>query len=140
MPPGRRTIRRARTTVRRACSISLLAMLLFVPACKATVTWVVRGHGFGHGVGMSQYGAYGFATHGKGYGFILAHYYSGTTLGQLGGPRVARVLVDISSDDVGFSGATSACGRTLDPGRGYQAHRAGSTVKLRNTAGRPLAD
>ncbi len=139
MPPDRRTIHRA-VTVRRACAISLLAMLLFVPACKATVNWVVRGHGFGHGVGMSQYGAYGFATHGKGYRFILAHYYSGTTLGQLGGPRVVRVLVDISGGDVSFSGATSACGRVLDPARGYRAHRAGSTVKLRNTAGRPLAD
>lgn len=89
---------------------------------------------------MSQYGAYGFAKHGKGYRFILAHYYSGTSLGQLPGPQVVRVLVDISSGDLGFSGATGACGRTLDPSRSYEAHRVGSTVKLRNSAGRPLAD
>jgi stage II sporulation protein D len=127
-------------TVRRAFLVSLLAMLFLAPACKASVTWIVRGHGFGHGVGMSQYGAYGFASHGKDYRFILAHYYSGTTLGQLSGPQIVRVLLAISSGDIGFRGATSACGRTLEPGRGYAAHRAGSIVKLRNAAGRPLAD
>ena len=33
---------------------------------QAKVTWVVKGGGFGHGVGLSQYGAYGYAKHGKG--------------------------------------------------------------------------
>ena len=32
---------------------------------------VVRGAGFGHGIGMSQYGAYGFAQKGVGYERIL---------------------------------------------------------------------
>ena len=45
---------------------------------------------------MSAYGAYGFAEHGKGYRFILAHYYSGTTIGTIsraaGGPGPARHL------------------------------------------------
>jgi stage II sporulation protein D len=117
---------------------TLLFLLLASPA-SASVSWVVEGHGFGHGVGMSQYGAYGYAKHGKGYRFILGHYYSGTSLGQLAAPRVVRVLLDISPEDVGFSGATSACGRALDPNRSYEAHRAGTSVKLRNAAGRPLA-
>jgi stage II sporulation protein D len=34
--------------------------------------------GFGHGVGMSQYGANVFAKGGMGYMEILAHYYPGT--------------------------------------------------------------
>jgi stage II sporulation protein D len=50
------------------------------------------------------------------------------------------VLVDVSSGDIGFSGATSACGKALAAGRSYEAHRAGSRVKLRSSAGRPLAD
>ena len=81
----------------------LLALgLLFAPAtARAGVTWVVNGHGFGHGVGMSQYGAYGYATHGFGYRAILAHYYTGTTIGTIGGPRVVRVLVGIDRGDVG---------------------------------------
>jgi stage II sporulation protein D len=103
------------------------------------VSWIVHGRGFGHGVGMSAYGAYGYANHGKGYKFILAHYYRGTTLGTLDKPRVVRVLLGSASDDVGFSGATSACGERLDPARNYEAHRLGRTVVLRSSAGKPLA-
>jgi len=39
--------------------------------------------GYGHGVGMSQYGANGMAKAGKGYAEILNHYYRGITLGRL---------------------------------------------------------
>jgi stage II sporulation protein D len=116
------------------------AVLALAPAASASVSWVVRGHGFGHGVGVSQYGAYGYALHGKGYRFILAHYYQGTRIGQVEGPRIVRVLLDISPGDVGFSGATSACGRALDPARTYEAHRDGDGVKLRDSAGAALAD
>jgi stage II sporulation protein D len=50
------------------------------------------------------------------------------------------VLLEISSGDVGFSAATSACGQRLDPQRSYEAHRVGGSVKLRSSAGKPLAD
>src|SRR3954452_16006982 len=43
--------------------------------------FLFSGHGWGHGVGMSQYGAYGYAQHGSTYQQILAHYYPGTSLG-----------------------------------------------------------
>jgi stage II sporulation protein D len=129
----------ARRTLLRAVLAATLAALALAPAAGASVSWLVRGHGFGHGVGMSQYGAYGYAEHGKGYRFILAHYYSGTTLGQVTNTRIVRVLLDISGSDVGFSGATSACGQALDPARSYEAHRDGSGVKLRSSAGQPLA-
>ncbi len=117
----------------------LLLCLFLAPSARASVTWIVHGHGFGHGVGMSQYGAYGYAKHGKGYRFILAHYYRGTAIGHLTGPQVVRVLVDVSGGDIGFSGATSACDKALDPARSYDAHRVGSGVRLRSSAGRPLA-
>ena len=39
------------------------------------------GRGWGHGVGMSQYGARGRALAGQTATEILAHYYAGTTLG-----------------------------------------------------------
>lgn len=39
--------------------------------------------GFGHGVGMSQYGAAVMAEQGAGFAEILAHYYPGTTLARL---------------------------------------------------------
>src|SRR6476661_7896568 len=95
-----------------------------VPAsAAASVNWVVHGHGFGHGVGLSAYGAYGYALHGKGYKFILGHYYPGTSLGQLTGPNVVRVLLSSTSGDVTFSEATSACHTKLEPTRTYEAHR-----------------
>jgi len=56
--------------------------------------FVVTGHGFGHGVGMSQYGAYGYAQHGWTYQQILAHYYPGTTLGPAPVSRVRVLLAD----------------------------------------------
>lgn len=37
-------------------------------------------HGFGHGIGMSQYGAWGMAEEGKSYREILMHYYSGVEI------------------------------------------------------------
>lgn len=40
----------------------------------------VQTHGWGHGLGMSQWGANGMAQAGKRYPEILAHYYPGTTL------------------------------------------------------------
>jgi stage II sporulation protein D len=43
--------------------------------------FVISGRGWGHGVGMSQYGAYGMANAGRAYDEILAYYYTGTELG-----------------------------------------------------------
>jgi stage II sporulation protein D len=51
------------------------------PALKGTPQFVITGHGWGHGVGMSQWGAYGYAQNGYAYDKILAHYYPGTELG-----------------------------------------------------------
>jgi stage II sporulation protein D len=89
---------------------------------------------------MSAYGAYGYAKQGKGYRFILGHYYRGTSLGTLEKSRVVRVLLDIFPADVEFSGATSACGESLDPGRSYEAHRSGRSVVLRSSGGKALAN
>lgn len=40
-------------------------------------------YGYGHGCGMSQYGAWGYAANGWSYAQILAHYYPGTTLSTI---------------------------------------------------------
>ena len=60
---------------------------------RATPTFVITGRGWGHGVGMAQWGAYGYAQQGWTYDQILAHYYTGTTLGPAG---VARVRVQLA--------------------------------------------
>lgn len=53
-------------------------------------TYVINGRGFGHGVGMSQYGAREQAIQGRSYREILQFYYTGVTLERLapGGPEV----------------------------------------------------
>jgi SpoIID/LytB domain protein len=64
------------------------------PACARCVApvFVVTGRGWGHGVGLAQWGAYGYAREGAGYEEILAHYYQGTQLGDAPVKRM-RVLL-----------------------------------------------
>ena len=57
----------------------------------STVTFF--GRGYGHGVGMSQYGARGRALDGQGAATILAHYYRGATLGAIATTRRIRVRI-----------------------------------------------
>ncbi len=52
----------------------------------------MKGHGYGHGVGMSQYGAQGGALAGRSFQQILSHYYPGTTLAT----RSSNIRVQIS--------------------------------------------
>jgi stage II sporulation protein D len=59
----------------------------------ATEVLAVSGHGWGHGLGLSQWGAFGYALHGYGFARILAHYYSGTTLGPAP-THTVRVLLE----------------------------------------------
>jgi stage II sporulation protein D len=54
--------------------------------------FVVTGRGWGHGVGMAQWGANGFARKGMSYDKILGHYYRGTTIGRAPLTKV-RVLL-----------------------------------------------
>jgi stage II sporulation protein D len=70
---------------------TLLALAVCAPAAGA---WqlLIEGAGEGHGVGMSQDGALGLAQHGYTDSQILAHYYSGTTLGTAPAGTVVRVL------------------------------------------------
>ena len=44
---------------------------------------VITTHGYGHGVGMSQYGARAMALEGEDYEAILKHYYTGIELAQM---------------------------------------------------------
>jgi stage II sporulation protein D len=68
----------------------LTAALLTLPASSARAAdLVVEGHGWGHGVGMSQYGAYGYALReGRDHRFILAHYYTGSGYGTAPSARM----------------------------------------------------
>jgi stage II sporulation protein D len=118
---------------------AIVASALAPPSAQGQAKWTVEGHGFGHGVGMGQYGAYGYALHGKDYRFILAHYYQGTTLGRAPHRRL-RVLLTVASGDVTFKKARTACGRRLRPTKRYRAHRSNGGVQLLSDRGKVLAD
>lgn len=69
------------------------------PSVKNTVTpssgaITFKGHGYGHGIGMSQYGAEGGARAGQKYNQILAKYYPGTKLST----KSATIRVLLSGD------------------------------------------
>jgi stage II sporulation protein D len=105
----------------------------------AAKRFIIRGAGYGHGVGMSQYGAMGYALNGWSYRSILAHYYTGTKLGTLNTAREVRVLLQSTGGSASFSGASSAGGRTLSPQTTYSVRgRAGGQVELRRAGRRRI--
>jgi len=57
-------------------------------------TIVIKGHGFGHGHGMSQYGAEGAARQGLSAQKIVRFYYPHTTAGTVGGPVTVWITAD----------------------------------------------
>ena len=95
--PGVRSMRR---------TLLLVSVLLLVagsaaharssaqPVPQGAATFVVTGHGWGHGVGLSQWGAYGYAQKGFDYEKIVLHYFPGT---ELGDAPVSRVRVLLTS-------------------------------------------
>ncbi len=105
-----------------AVGLSLAATLVLAGTASAAsspaTTLYVSGGGFGHGIGMSQYGAYGYALHGWSYQQILAHYYTGTALGTANPNQIVRVL--LGSGPAAFAGASAAGNKKLNPSITYQ--------------------
>src|SRR5947199_7344726 len=93
----------AASLMRRCGVIAAISLVLAGPAAGATKL-VVTGHGWGHGVGMSQWGAYGYARHGWSFERILGHYYSGMTLADAPVSHV-RVLLATAQPRVPGAGA-----------------------------------
>ena len=122
--------------MRRTLLVILTTALAVLPAtADAAVRHTVRGAGFGHGIGMSQYGAYGFALEGSEYDNILAHYYTGTRLTQAPG-RPVRVLLQPNDPYIRVRGAVDIDGTPLRRGTTYVARRSGSSVSVRTAGGR----
>ena len=86
----------------------LLLLLAAPPASRASEATLVNvnGRGWGHGIGMSQFGAAGYARHGWGYKAILRHYYRGVTFGRVG-DRAVRVLLAAGQSRVRVTSAAA---------------------------------
>ena len=104
----RRSVRSGRRSRRISIAAVLAAVLISVfgpglrpspaaadgvPITPGLPDTTFYGRGYGHGVGMSQYGARGRALAGQLAPEILAHYYAGTTLGTRSTTTVVRVLL-----------------------------------------------
>ena len=77
--------------------LSFFPTSIFVnPAQGVPNEWIIVGSGWGHGVGLSQYGALGQALDGKSWQDILAHYYPGTNLTE--SPSDKQITVGLSQD------------------------------------------
>src|SRR4051812_36019638 len=116
--------------------VALLVVLACAPSAHAASRLVIRGAGFGHGIGMSQYGAYGLALQGVGYQAILTRYYTGTQLAQLTSEPEVRVLLQSGHRKVLFSGAARLGTTALDPGKTYNVIRGGDGLVIRDGAKR----
>jgi stage II sporulation protein D len=122
-------LRSMRRTLALVSVLSIVALLAAdartsaQPVPPAGATFVVTGHGWGHGVGLSQYGAYGYAQKNFTYDKIVLHYFPGTELGQA---PVSRVRVLLTSGQ-----KTLSIGSTAD----FKVRDAGGTVHT-VTAGR----
>jgi stage II sporulation protein D len=117
----------------------VIAALALVGAGRAAAagTFFIRGGGDGHGIGMSQYGAYGYALHGKDYRFILAHYYQGTAIGTTNPNRTVRVL--LATGSAAFSGASAAGQTRLRAAYTYDVKLVGgSGLQIVTLAGRKV--
>lgn len=131
----RRVGRAARTSpVRRALLLAPVPVLLaavaagvaldrsrpdIVPAVAADTPYTISGHGHGHGRGMGQWGAYGYAKNdGWSAERIVAHYYGGTHIGDVGDRYIGVRLVGLDgrSLDVTSDAGARVAGREVAPG------------------------
>ena len=116
-----------------------VAMLAGAPAAQAATKLTITGAGFGHGIGMSQYGTYGYSLHLKSYDFILGHYYTGTALGALDANPEVRVLLQGSKKSIAFTGALNAGEEKLDSAATYSVRRGADGLVLRDATGKSVA-
>jgi SpoIID/LytB domain protein len=128
-----------RFAMRRLSLLTALFFLLVPATAEAAVRIVVRGAGFGHGIGLSQYGAFGYAQHGHGYRDILGHYFQGTRMSQAS-TRSVRVLLQSGRSAVKFRGGIKVSGpgesKRIRPSATYVARQGGGGLVVRNAEGK----
>jgi stage II sporulation protein D len=107
--------------------VALLAALVFATSADARALFVVKGRGWGHGVGLSQWGAYGMARDGATYQQILGHYFRDTTLGNRTG--TIRVLLADGRSSVRIGSSTEFA-------VGTRTHAAGNPLVEPTSTGR----
>src|SRR5690349_20892157 len=122
-------------TRRFAACVAATAALLLPASAQAATVFTLTGHGWGHGIGLSQYGALGYAQHRWAYDAILAHYYTGTTLSAL--PHAVQMRIQLASGRSSY--AVSGASKITVVDEGVSTSKtipAGSYKVERGTSGR----
>ncbi len=78
-------------------------------------------------MGLSQYGAYGYAKNGRSYDTIVKHYYQGASIERTSS-KATRVLLAASRSTIRFRGVSRIGPRFARPSATYTAKRRGSKV------------
>lgn len=106
-------------------------------SASSTPGWVLHGAGWGHGIGMSQYGAFEMAKDGYKAAQILNHYYTGTTYDAVTDTQVLDVNVLYHIDP---SSTLSASTTALATGGGaFTVTMAGASGTMSGTTTTPLS-
>jgi stage II sporulation protein D len=111
--------------------VALLAALAFAASASSATLFVVKGKGWGHGVGLSQWGAYGLA---RGYAVdhpytwreIIAHYFHNTKIGDRSGRVSIRLVASGNAVTIGPAFKVEAGSRSVQ-------HASASTVTRTST-------
>jgi SpoIID/LytB domain protein len=111
--------------------VALLAALAFAASASSATLFVVKGKGWGHGVGLSQWGAYGLA---RGYAVdhphtwreIIAHYFHNTKIGDRSGRVSVRLVASGNAVTIGPAFKVEAGSRSVQ-------HASASTVTRTST-------
>lgn len=111
-----------RMTPARAWAPALAALAVAVP--PASAEYRISGHGFGHGVGLAQYGAMGYAREtSHTYRWILRQYFPGTSRETAPSARIRVRLKQTTAARVSMAtAALDARGRRVSI-RGSSVHR-----------------
>ncbi len=131
---GKRTIYPKGTTKYRIRNYngSAISSTFNVKVTGVPSSFTIRGSGFGHGVGMSQYGAYAQALAGRQATTILEHYYSGSDASWRSTERNVAVQV-FGPEPYGYSK-----GQYSDEKSTTTTTVSGGTWRLRSSSGTTL--
>jgi SpoIID/LytB domain protein len=118
-------------TRRLLLSAVLLGALAFSSSASGATLFVVKGKGWGHGVGLSQWGAYGLARgyavdHHYSWREIIAHYFHNTTIGDRSKKVSVRLVASSNSVMIGPAFKVEAGTRSVQ-------HTGDSTVTKTST-------
>ncbi|MDQ3991501.1 MAG: SpoIID/LytB domain-containing protein, partial [Actinomycetota bacterium] len=125
---------------RRILTVAVAALtgISLLPAQPATAadSYTFFGGGYGHGIGMSQWGAYGLVGKGWGANRIMKHYFQGTRVRELAPPaKLFRIGLVQHGSELNLTATAGRMRLELTDGTFVSAVGAGGSRRIRITKG-----